>query len=801
MTSFVGRRHELAEAKRLLSVGRLVTLTGSGGVGKTRLAARVAAEMRREFPDGAWLVDLAPVASGESLTQVVAGVLGFQDQTSLQMLGDHLANRRLLLLLDNCEHLTADAAALVGSLLPFAPGLRVLATSRQVLHAEGEHVLEVPPLSVPDRDEVAPGDAATRFEAVSLFAERASAVVPDFVVDAENSVAVMRLCRRLDGIPLAIELAAVRLRALSVRQILDRLDDRFRILVGRNPTAVPRQQTLRALIDWSYDMCTPQERAVWEALSVFSGGCSLEAAVCVCSADDLSPEDVVDIVTALVDKSILLRRDRERRAPRYEMLESLREYGRERLAASGRETVMRRRHAAWCHEVAAEAQRRCFGPDQMEVVTWIRAEQPNITSALEFCLTEGGEAHCALEIATCMWSHRLSWTSLSDGHRWLERGLALDRAPTALRAKALWVDAWLMLLCGDPAAAEPLLEQSRALAEQLDDDEQRAGVTQVSGFAALLAGDFARASALLEKALEYYRAVGYRNRIWVSLFQLTMAAVFGDDPRSAALCRECRKMCEENGATWTLSYALWITGVDRWRRGEPEAGMAIISDALRLKDSPGDHLGVAECVEALAWLKADARQYTHAAELLGAAGGIWRSIGTSLSGLGHLAGPHARCEERLRTALGDEAFTAAYGTGSRLGVEGAIAHALGAEAAGGFEDPGVASALTPREREIAELVAQGLSNKEIANTLVIAQRTAEGHVEHILRKLGFTSRAQIAATWSARKEAGARPEEVGVRPEETGVRPEHRGGRRAGTRARGAAGGRPAGPLTGRRRA
>jgi len=244
MTSFVGRRRELAEAKRLLTTGRMVTFTGPGGVGKTRLAERVAAEMRREYPDGVWLIDLAPVVAGEPLPRVVAGVLGLQGEVGLPALGDYLADRRLLLLLDNCEHLATDCATLAGKLLGIAPGLRILATSRQVLHLEGERVLEVPPLSVPDTDDIASVDELMRFESVSLFIERASAVVPRFTIDADNARAVTRLCRRLEGIPLAVELAAVRLRALSVQQILDRLDDRFRLLVGRSPVALPRQQTL-----------------------------------------------------------------------------------------------------------------------------------------------------------------------------------------------------------------------------------------------------------------------------------------------------------------------------------------------------------------------------------------------------------------------------------------------------------------------------------------------------------------------------------------------------------------------------
>jgi predicted ATPase/DNA-binding CsgD family transcriptional regulator len=749
VTSFVGRRQELAEAKRLLSAGRIVTFTGVGGVGKTRLALRVAAEVQRAFPNGVWWVDLAPLVAGELLAQTVAGALGLQSESGWEALPEYLANKRLLLVLDNCEHLLDECAVLASKILGMAPELRILATSRQVLHVEGEHILDVPPLSV---SEGVPANNSAQHEAVSLFAERAAAVLPDFAVNAANHVAVTRLCRRLDGIPLAVELAAVWMRALSVEQILDRLDDRFSLLARGSPAAVPRQKTLRALIDWSYDLCSPEEQRLWERLSVFSGGCDLEAAERVCSGDGIAPGIVLDVVTGLLDKSILLRKEHGS-GVRYEMLETLRQYGRERLAESGQETALRRRHRDWCRDLALRGEAEWFGEHQLEWITRIRSEQANVVAALEFCLSEKGEAWAAVEIAAAMWSHRLSWSSLSAGHHWLERALALEPGPSVARAKALWVEAWLVLLRGEPTSAAPLLEESCALAEQLGDEAQLASAVQIAGFAALLAGDLSRAFTLLEQALARHRAVGDQGRAWIALFQLSMAAVLKGDPRSAALCAECLEMCERVNAQWSLSYSLWVSGLNRWRCGDLRKATTMIRDAVRLKLPYNDHLGIAQCIEVLAWIAADERQDKRAAELLGAAHMVWRSIGTSLPGLGHLAGLHNRCEARLRQNLGDEVFTAAHARGSELTLDRAVGYAADEKPAKDIELPQMESALTRRELEIAGLVAQGLSNKEIAGILVIAQRTAEGHVEHILRKLGFTSRSQIAA-WAAQQQTG-----------------------------------------------
>ncbi|GAA3236167.1 LuxR C-terminal-related transcriptional regulator [Nonomuraea helvata] len=749
LTSFVGRRQEIAEGKRLLATGRMVTLTGVGGVGKTRLALRIAAEMSREFRDGIWLIDLAPLTAGDLLADTVAGVVGCP-QPDLASLAEYLHDKRSLLVLDNCEHLLSQCAAVAGELLAMTPGLSILATSRQALHLTGERILEVPPLTVPEAAEATTDDALQN-EAVRLFEDRAASVVHDFRVTDANSATVAELCRRLEGIPLAIELAAVRVQVLSVEQILERLANRFRLLTTGPTTAPPRQKTLRALLDWSYDLCSAEERALWERLSVFSGGCCLEAIEHVCSGDGIAPESMLDVLGRLVDKSIAQRRGRGR----FGMLDTLRQYGLERLAAAGQDRSLRVRHRDWCRGLAAQAETEWFGEHQMEWLGRLTEEQGNVRAALEFCLSEPGEAWAALEIAGAMWSHRLSWSSPSEGHHWLERALAQEADAGSVRAKALWVDAWLMLLRGEAEAAKPLLEECRELAARLGDEAQLAGAVHITGFATLLAGDFGRAFELLEEALARRRALGHRGNAWVALFQLAMTAVLMGDPRSSKLCEEVLETAEQANAEWSVSYGLWVVALDRWRQGAYRPAVSMMRDAVRLKLRCNDHLGLAQCLEGLAWILADDGQHEQAAQMLGAAHMVWRSIGTSLPGLGHLAGLHDRCESAVRRHLKEATFKAAFERGSQFSLDKAAACALDEKLTRPTEalqpESDVTSILTRREREIAELVARGLSNKQIADALVISQRTAECHVENILRKLNFTSRSQVAKTWTARQ--------------------------------------------------
>ncbi|MFI6992465.1 ATP-binding protein [Nonomuraea wenchangensis] len=757
LNSFVGRRREIAEVKRLLGEGRLVTLAGVGGVGKSRLALRVAFDLRRAYHDGVWLVELAALESPELLVATVMAALGLQDSASrpsIEVLAAHLRDRRTLVVLDNCEHLLDACAALADRLVRAAPGLRILATSRQALGVTGEQVLQVPTLAVPEAAGTA-GRADSQTDAVRLFAERARAVLPGFEITDANREAVARVCRRLDGIPLAIELAAVRLRSLSVEQLLERLDDRFRLLTTGARTAMPRQQTLRSLIDWSHALCTEQERLLWSRLSVFSGGLDLEAAEQVCSGGGIPPEDVMDLVGGLVDKSVLAREE-HRQSVRYRLLETIRQYGRERLRESGEEAELRARHRAYFRDLALRARHDWYGPDQVAWFARLRADHGNLRTALDSALPSSGSSPYApgpdgvrdgLVLATALCFHWIAAGALREGRAWLARLLAAAPEPSPERAEALCVQARLAVLQSDFEEADALLRECRELGEALPDPPPAAPVAYVAGLAALMRHDLKEAVTLLGEAADGHRAAGEESGVVNALMYLATAhGLLGDDDQALARFKECLARCEARHEHWFRSYTLWMFGIETWRQGDPARAIEMEQEAIRLKQPFDDRLGVALCVEALAWMTADASA-ERAATLLGASQESWRAFGGPL--FGYLEGYHDAAEAAARERLGARGFAAAFRKGVELPPGDVPGYATGHEkrrprAPRTGED----SPLTRREREIGALVARGMSNKEIAATLVIAQRTAEAHVEHILCKLGFTSRAQIAA-WVA----------------------------------------------------
>ncbi|MFI7707363.1 ATP-binding protein [Nonomuraea sp. NPDC049480] len=756
-TSFVGRRHEVAEVRQLLSASRAVTLTGPGGVGKTRLALRVGHEVRRAFRDGVWLVELEALESPGMLAEAVAEALQIRDHSAappLKVVADHLRDKQALVIFDNCEHLVGECAVLADMLLRAAPEVRILATSRHVLGIAGEHAVPVPTLPLPDGAAGRPPlETFAQWDAVRLFTERARAVLPSFAVTEDNREVVDGIIRRLDGLPLGIELAAVRLRALSPQQLLERLDDRFRLLTGGSRAVLPRHQTLRDLIDWSHALCSEEERLLWHRASVFAGSLDLEAAETVCSGTGIEVEDVLDLVIGLVDKSVLIREDHPD-GVRYRMLDTLRHYGRERLSAGGEESELRRRHRGYYRDLAARARAEMFGPAQVAWFNRLELEHANLRTALEGCFATPDGVRAGLSMATDLLYHWITSYYLGEGRGWLERGLAAGTSPDDVRGRALWADAWLAIIQADVPAAAARLADCRRIGDRLADESMLGYADVFSGMIAMGEGRGEDALACHEQALARHRRSGDPAGLALSLIRLSLARSFlGRSGPAIAAAEECLAVCDAHGEGWHRAYSMMALGVEVWRQGDLPRATELERHSLAFNRSLGDCIGVGITIEVLACIAAEQGQWERAALLLGVLRTVWACAGEPLSGYGHLAGALHRglqdrrdeWEARTREALGEAAFAAAVRRGARLPYEEALAYALQEEQPGQEVEEEEPAPLTRREREIARLVAQGLTNKEIAASLVIAQRTAEGHIEHIMTKLGFHSRTQIAA--------------------------------------------------------
>ena len=475
LSSFVGREKELAEVKRLLEDNRLLTLTGSGGCGKTRLALAAADELLGGFEDGVWLVELASLADPSLVQAAVASDLGVREQpgsTSAEVLLGYLRNKEMLLVLDNCEHLVEACAVLAEALLRTCPSLRILATSREAFGVVGETRLAVPPLSLPDPRRLPAVEDLAHYEAANLFVERAKAVKSEFALTEENAMSVAQICYRLDGIPLAIELAAARVKVLSAGQIAARLDDRFALLTDGGRTALARQRTLEAAVDWSYELISQGERKLLRQLSVFAGGFTLEAAEAVCSGfpadNELGQGEVLDGLSRLVDKSLVFVAERGGGA-RYRLLETIRQYGREKLEVSGEAEEIRRRHAGFFLELAERAGPELKGPRQGEWLECLDTEHDNLRAAMRW-MDEEGEAEDAARLAWALWLFWFHRGHQEEGRRWIEGVLAKGGAlSTDLRAKVLYADGAMSWGLRESSDTIRLLEESRALFRQAKD--------------------------------------------------------------------------------------------------------------------------------------------------------------------------------------------------------------------------------------------------------------------------------------------------------------------------------------------
>ncbi|KXX60088.1 protein kinase domain-containing protein [Rhodococcus sp. LB1] len=745
LTSFVDRRTELTEATNALSSSRLLTLTGTGGVGKTRLALRIATKVRRDFSDGTTLVELGELRDELLLAGVVANALGLRDQSARpirEVLVEFLAAREQLLILDNCEQLVSAAAKLTETLLRTCPRLRILATSREPLGIGGEAVLLVPPLGVPDPDHLLARGLAGN-DAVALFAERGATAVPGFEVTEDNKVTIARICQRLDGLPLPIELAAARLRAMTPEQILQRLTDRYVLLTQGSRDAPSRQQTLRMCIDWSYDLCTPAEQRLWAQLSIFAGSFDLDAAEHI-GGPDVTPQDLLDTVTFLVDKSILIR-EPAGAAVRFRMLETVRDYGREKAREGGEYSELAQRHRDWCEGLALDAESQWISSRELASIATLVREHPNLREALEFCVSESPDR--GLRIVAALYPFWLSRGLLSEGRRWLDRLLARQQAePTADRTKALYVGSMMTGIQGDLQAAAALVDEAHALASLTRDPLTLAHIDSAIGYAALFGGQPLDARAHLEKAVHTYAK---RNDVVevTALIGLGLADEFlGDTEQAIESYERVLSITDARGESVFRSYSLWGLAVAVWRRGDRERGVQLLEQALQIDLKVNDRLNASLCLQALAWIAAEDRDARRAVVLMGASEELSRSVGSPIVVLPNLSEYQEAWEGATRLALSKEAYASAHRDGAGLGFDAAVAYALGEQLHPPKSPPGDPAAhLTKREREVADLIAEGLTNKEIAARLVISPRTAQGHVEHLLAKLGFSSRAQVAA--------------------------------------------------------
>jgi len=814
---FIGREHEIGGLRRTLRQARALTLCGPGGIGKTRLALRILAAAADEYPDGTWFIELADLRQPDLVASRVAAALGISEEAGrplLDTLADALRPRHLVLALDNCEHLIDACAQVGGRLLASSPGLRLLNTSREPLRIAAETVWPVPPLAVAPADAERGARDTERYEAVQLFADRAAAAQPGFAVDAANAAAVAAICRALDGMPLAIELAAARVRVLSPEQIRARMDDRFGLLTAGDRSAAPRQQTLRATIEWSYELLAPAERILFRRLSVFSGW-SLEMAEQVCADDAIPAPEVLGLIAALVDKSLVAPEAAVLGQARYRMLDTIREYAAVLLADAGEADLFQRRLAGYSLRTAEQngaigmARIQASWPARVDTFRRYDAEAGNLARVLSWCL-EHADAETGMRICAAVSPCWIVWGTFAEGREWLDSFLALGASgvPAGVRGAALVVRAQLAL-SSDPAAAGSLVRAGLELCREADDEFWTAVALNLLTEIALHTGRIEEAAASANQALAIAQAAGDG---WNEGYALgTRAAIAG----LAGKLREAEQLASASVGVmrridqqWGAARALLGLGDLARLRGHPGeahsryvealpilqeigarpeiarclAGLGRVAldlgatgqarqhlaGSLQLSQATGSRIGVARGLEAFAALAVHEHRPELAVQLTGAAAALRET-----AGLPPLSG--ARTERYLGPArrLGDAAVARLWARGLALSSEEAVALALekdpswaaapgaGRRTLSVVEAYEVAatppSSLTPREHQIAALIATGRSNKAIAAELSISPTTAARHVANILAKLGFRSRTQIAAWVADRPSAAGDP--------------------------------------------
>jgi non-specific serine/threonine protein kinase len=733
---------------------RLVTLTGPGGVGKTRLALRVAADLADLFADGVRFVDLTPLSDPDLVAPAVATALGLRDIGDAPLtarLAAFLRDMHLLLVLDNFERVTA-AAPLVAELLAGSRGSKVLVTSRVRLRLSAERAWPVPPLALPDRGDATTLDALADADAVRLFVARAEAVEPDFALTAANATAVAGVCRTLDGLPLAIELAAAWTKVLPPPTLLARLERRLPLLTGGPRDGPTRHQTMRDAIAWSYGLLTPNEQALFRRLAVFAGGCTLAAAEAICGGQDDLGCEVLAVVATLADQGMVRREEGSDGEPRFLMLETLREYGHEQLEANCNREEVLGRHAEYFLQFAETAARAFRGADEAAWIDRLEADHANLRLALTWTAEHGG-AEALLRFAAALWWFWHIHGHKHEGRGWLERAATTGaHGPSGLRARVLAMAGDFAMAQGEDARSDDLLAQSLTLGRESGDRYALALAYRHLGVLAHRRGEWAAAEEAHVQALALWRELGEEALAAGILAGLGHTSLYqGNLDEAEARLGESLALSRRIGYRWAAYQATWALGRVAYERNDRQRAAGLFTEALLLAQTLGARSSISVVLWDWAGLAADGGDGERAVRLLGATAALRATMGLPAEPTIDDRPGWARAVAMGQAQLGDAAFAEAWAAGRTLSVEQAIAEALAVRVVDAAPVPraphdttATPAGLTPREREVLRLLVEGQSDRAIADALFISERTAENHVQHIRAKLGVASRTEAA---------------------------------------------------------